>query len=197
VDDPQAEALLAILLQRMSGDPYVLLSLPQDATFDDVRQHARAATSALDSITARPLSTRQARDLAEMRAHIEKASDLLSHPRQRIEHDAWRSNFAGVARCISSGLTATEIEALRARYLLAHPGAEARERIHSTTAAAWETQGNIQLALAEYEKALSADPLNLQLQQRYWTLKQRGVKPTPPPGRGSKGDVPGLRRRRS
>jgi serine/threonine-protein kinase len=197
-DDPQAEALLAMLLQRMSNDPYVLLSLPQDATFDDVRQHARAATSALETISARPLSPRQGKDLAEMRSRIEKAADLLGHPRQRIEHDAWRTNYAGVARCISSGLTATEIESLRARYLMAHPGSEARERIHSTTAAAWESQGKIELALTEYEKALSADPLNLQLQQRYWTLKQRGAKPTPPPDNGPKGhDVPGLRRRRS
>ena len=198
VDDPQGEALLTMLMQRMNNDPYVLLSLPQDATFDDVRQHSRAATSALETIAARPLSARQAKELSDMRARIEKAADLLGHPRQRIEHDAWRANYAGVARCISSGLTATEIESLRARYLLAHPGSEARERIHTTTAAAWESQGKIELALTEYEKALSADPLNLQLQQRYWTLKQRGVKPTPPPDNDPKGqDVPGLRRRRS
>ena len=44
----------------------------------------------------------------------------------------------------------------------------------------------------------SMDPLNLQLQQRYWTIKQRGAKPTPPPDNSPKGhDVPGLRRRRS
>jgi serine/threonine-protein kinase len=197
-DDPQAESLLAMLQQRMNADPYVLLSLAQDATFDDVRQHARAATSALDTIAARPLSARQAKNLAEMRSRVEKAADLLGHPRQRIEHDAWRANYAGVARCISSGLTATEIESLRARYLMAHPGAETRERIHATTASAWEGQGKIELALAEYEKALTADPLNLTLQQRYWSLKQRGVKPTPPPDNGPKGqDVPGLRRRRS
>jgi serine/threonine protein kinase len=198
VDDPQAEALLAMLLQRINNDPYRMLSLPQDATFDDVRQHARAAASALETIAARPLSPRQAKDLAEMRSRLEKAADLLGHARQRIEHDAWRGNYAGVARCISSGLTATEIESIRARYLLAHPGVEARERIHATTAGAWESQGSIDLALSEYEKALSADPLNLQLQQRYWTLKQRGVKPTPPPDNSPKGhDVPGLRRRRS
>jgi serine/threonine protein kinase len=197
-DDPQAEALLAMLLQRMNTDPYMLLSLPQDATFDDVRQHSRAAASALETIAARPLSPRQAKELAEMRSRIEKAADLLGHARQRIEHDAWRGNYAGVARCISSGLTATEIESVRARYLLAHPGAEARERIHATTAGVWESQGKIDLALSEYEKALSADPLNLQLQQRYWTIKQRGVKPTPPPDNSPKGnDVPGLRRRRS
>ncbi|MFL5344401.1 MAG: protein kinase domain-containing protein [Hyalangium sp.] len=196
VDDPQAEALLAMLLQRMHSDPYVLLSLAQDATFDDVRQHARAAMTALDNIASRPLSARQSRDLAEMRSRVEKAADLLGHPRQRIEHDAWRANYSGVARCISSGLTATELEALRARFLQAHPGAEARERIHSTTAAAWETQSRIDLALAEYEKALTADPLNLSLQQRYWSLKQRGAKPPPSPDNSTKGqDVPGLRRR--
>ncbi|KFE71882.1 serine/threonine-protein kinase [Hyalangium minutum] len=197
-DDPQAESLLTMLQQRMNADPYVLLSLPQNATFDEVRQHGRAATSALETIAARPLSARQAKELSEMRSRIEKAADLLGHPRQRIEHDAWRANYAGVARCISSGLTATEIESLRARYLVAHPGTEARERIHAATASAWESQGSIGLALAEYEKALAADPLNLQLQQRYWNLKQRGVKPTPPPESSSKEgqDVPGLRRRR-
>jgi serine/threonine-protein kinase len=79
---------------------------------------------------------------------------------------------------------------------MAHPGAEAAERIHSTTASAWESQGNVSLALAEYEKALNADPLNLALQQRYWSLKQRGAKPTPAPDDRPKGqDVPGLRRR--
>jgi hypothetical protein len=196
VDDPQAEALLIMLLQRMNSDPYVLLSLPQDATFDDVRQHARAAMTALDHIAVRPLSVRQSRDLAEMRSRVEKASELLSHSRQRIEHDAWRANYAGVARCIAGGLTATEIEAVRARYLQAHPGSETRERIHSTTAAAWEAQGRIDLALAEYEKALTADPLNLSLQQRYWSLKQRGAKPAASLDNGAKGqDVPGLRRR--
>jgi serine/threonine-protein kinase len=196
VDDPQAESLLTMLLQRMHSDPYVLLSLPQDATFDDVRQHARAALTALDNIASRPLSVRQAKDLSEMRARVEKAADMLGHPRQRIEHDAWRANYSGVARCISSGLTATEIESLRARFLQAHPGAETRERIHSTTASAWEAQSRIDLALAEYEKALTADPLNLSLQQRYWSLKQRGAKAPPPLDNGPKGpDVPGLRRR--
>jgi serine/threonine protein kinase len=198
-DDAQAEALLTMLMKRMNTDPYVLLSLPQDATFDDIRQHARAALTALENIAARPLSARQAKDLGDMRAKVEKASETLSLPRQRIEHDAWRGNYPGVARCISSGLTATEIEALRARFLQTHPGAEAKERIHATTAAAWESQGKLDLALAEYEKALTHNPLNLQLQQRYWTLKQRGSKPTPPPDSngGPKGgpEVPGLRRR--
>jgi len=197
-DDPQADGLLEQLLQRMSSDPYVLLSLPLDATFEGVRQHVRNLQRSVEAIAARPLSDRQARNLAEMRARIEKAAGLLGQPGQRIAHDAWRANYAGVARCISSGLTATELESLRARYLLAHPGTEVRERIHATTASSWEAQGELTLALTEYEKALSADPLNLQLQQRYWTLKQRGVKPTPPPDNGPKGhDVSVLRRRRS
>jgi serine/threonine-protein kinase len=194
-DDPQAESLLTMLQQRMNTDPYVLLSLPQDATFDDIRQHARAALSALENIASRPLSARQLKNLSDMRARVEKASETLGLPRNRIEHDAWRGNYPGVARCISSGLTATEIDALRVRFLQAHPGAEAKERIHATTASAWESQGKIDLALAEYEKALTHNPLNLQLQQRYWTLKQRGAKPTPPPDSKGGPDVPGLRRR--
>jgi serine/threonine protein kinase len=193
-DDPQAESLLTMLQQRMNTDPYVLLSLPQNATFDDIRQHARAALNALENIASRPLSARQLKVLSDMRAKVEKASETLSLPKHRIEHDAWRGNYPGVARCISSGLTATEIDALRVRFLQAHPGAEAKERIHATTAAAWESQGKIDLALAEYEKALTNNPLNLQLQQRYWTLKQRGAKPTPPPDSKGGPSGPGLRR---
>jgi len=185
-DDPLAETLLAALQQRMSSDPYALLSLPHNATLDDARHQARAVHRSMEAIAARPLSARQVRDLAELRSRVERASELLGHPRQRIEHDAWRGNFPGVARCISSGLTATEIESLRARYLLAHPGSEVRGRIHATSAAAWESQGKVDPALGEYEKALAADPLNLALQQRYWSLKRRDSRPgiaTPPPER--------------
>jgi serine/threonine-protein kinase len=92
-----------------------------------------------------------------------------------------------VAQGIASGLSASELEALRARFLLAHPGAEVRERIHANTAATFEAQGEIARALAEYEKALGVDPLNVQLQQRYWSLKRRDPRPgsaaRPTPGR--------------
>ncbi|ADO70775.1 serine/threonine protein kinase [Stigmatella aurantiaca] len=191
VDDAEAGTVLATLAKPPQTDPYALLSLPLDAPFDDIRQHARNTLRTLEALATRPLSARQTKELNEVRARVEKAGDLLGHPRQRIEHDAWRGNFAGVARCISSGLTASEIEALRTRFLQAHPGAEARERIHATTASAWESQGNLSLALAEYEKALAAVPLSLSLQQRYWSLKQRGLKATPPPaGKGPEGTGP-------
>jgi serine/threonine protein kinase len=186
-DDPLADALLNMLLKRMSPDPYVLLSLPQDATFESVRQSVHNIRRNLESIAARPLSVRQIKDLTELRARIEKALSLLDNPRQRLEHDAWRSNYAGVAQCIASGLSANDIESLRTRYLRAHPGAEVRERIHASTASSWEAQGDIDRALTAYEEALSADPLNLQLQQRYWNLKRHDPRPgsatTPPPGR--------------
>ena len=54
---------------------------------------------------------------------------LLAMPRQRIEHDAWRGNYAGVARCISSGLTATEID-VPARALPAGPPGRGGEGAH-------------------------------------------------------------------
>jgi hypothetical protein len=181
-DDAEASAVLAPLAKATPADPYALLALPLDAPFDGIRQQARHLLKTLEALGSRPLSVRQAKELNDARTRVEKAGDLLGHPRQRIEHDAWRGNFAGVARCIASGLTASDIEALRTRFLQAHPGAEARERIHATTAAAWEAQGNLALALAEYEKALAAVPLSLSLQQRYWLLKQRGLKSTPPPG---------------
>jgi serine/threonine-protein kinase len=185
-DDPLAEALLNMLLRRMSGDPYVVLSLPQDASTDGVRQSIHNVRRNLESIAARPLSARQHKELTELSSRIEKSVDLLDTPRQRLEHDAWRGNYAGVAQCITSGLTATELESLRGRYLLAHPGAEVRERMHASTAASWEAQGEIAQALTAYEGALGADPLNLQLHQRYWSLKRRDPRPgaaRPSPGR--------------
>jgi serine/threonine protein kinase len=196
-DDPEAEALLAALLRRTASDPYALLSAPLDSTFDHIRQQARGALRHMETLAAHPLSTRQAQEWSKVRARLEKAAQVLGHSRQRIEHDAWRRNYAGVARCISSGFSATEIEVLQARFLEEHPGAEALERVHASTGAAWESQGQIDMALAEYERALTANPLRLALQQRYWTLKQHGAKPTPPPppAPGQGNDVPGLRRR--
>jgi serine/threonine-protein kinase len=184
-DDAHAEALLGALLRHMSADPYRLLSLSPDATFDDVRHNVRTVQRNLETIAARPLSARQVRDLAEVRSRVERAADLLGHPRHRIEHDARNGNYPGVARCIASGLTATEIESQRARYLQARPGAEMRGRVHATNAFNSETHGQIDSALEEYEKALSADPLNLPLQQRYWSLKRRDSRPgtTPAPAR--------------
>ncbi|SEK50032.1 serine/threonine protein kinase [Stigmatella aurantiaca] len=189
-DDAEAGGVLTPLAKAPPADPYALLSLPLDAPFDDIRQQARHLLKTLEGLAARPLSARQSKELGEARTRVEKAGELLGHPRQRIEHDAWRGNFAGVARCIASGLTASDVEALRVRFLQAHPGAEARERIHATTASAWESQGNLALALAEYEKALAAVPLSLSLQQRYWLLKQRGLKSTPPPAKGPEGGGP-------
>jgi serine/threonine-protein kinase len=184
-DDPHAEALLGALPRDMSSDPYQLLSLPPDATFDDVRHHVRTVQRNLEAIASRPLSARQVRELAEVRNRVERAADLLGQPRQRIEHDSRHGNYPGVARCIASGLTATEIESLRARYLRAHPGTEMRGRLHATNAFNSETHGQINSALEEYEKALSADPLNLPLQQRYWSLKRRDSRTgtTPAPAR--------------
>jgi serine/threonine protein kinase len=185
-DDPLAEALLNMLLRRMSSDPYVVLSLPQDATTDGVRQSIHNVRRNLESIAARPLSARQHKDLTELSSRIEKSVNLLALPRQRLEHDAWRGNYAGVAQCFSSELTTSELESLRGRYLLAHPGAEVRERMHASTAASWEGQGEIARALTAYEEALGVDPLNLQLHQRYWSLKRRDPRPgatRPAPGR--------------
>jgi tRNA A-37 threonylcarbamoyl transferase component Bud32 len=172
-DDPQAESLLGALLRRMSSDPYALLELAPDASFDDVRQHLRATQRTLDAIAARPLSIRQSGVLGELRARVERAAETLGQPHSRLEHDAWRGNFAGVARCISSGLTDAELESLRARHLLAHPGAEVRGRMHANVAASREARGELVPALTEYEKALALDPLNLTVQQRYCSLKRR------------------------
>ena len=83
-------------------------------------------------------------------------------------------------------------------YLLAHPGTEVRERIHATSAASREGRGELVQALAEYEKALTFDPLNVQLHQRYWSLKRREPRagavtpPAPVQGRRPSGGFPAV-----
>jgi len=58
------------------------------------------------------------------------------------------------AHCISGGISAAELEALCARFLQEHPGAEVIEQFHSRTAMAWEAQGQLELALSEYESSI-------------------------------------------
>jgi len=71
----------------------------------------------------------------------------------------------------------SELESLRSAYLSSHRGADSRAQIHFSTGQAWETKETFGEALAEFERALALDPLNLRFHQRYWALKRRVAGP--------------------
>ncbi|MCI0571199.1 MAG: protein kinase [Myxococcaceae bacterium] len=171
-DAPHVDRMLEPLGPSAGSDPYRLLGLAFDAPFDRVRARVRELQQTLVGVQDRKLSMRQ-RDEAEAAAErLSRAAAVLSLPSARLRHDAERANWAGVARCIAAGVTASELTEVRAVFLKRHRGAEARSRIHQATAASWEARGDAAQALTEYERALDADPLQLELHRRYWPLRQ-------------------------
>jgi serine/threonine protein kinase len=178
-DNLETEPQLEHYRKRIGGDHYVVLALPSDADFSDVRQRAREAQRELEELKAKRLSPRQLAQVNTAIGKVQQSMECLAHAPKRLAYDAHRGNFRGVARCISAGITVTELERLRVEYLITHQNSEAAARIHFTTGTSWESRGQIPMALDEYEQALTGDPLNLTFQQRYWALKRRVQAATP------------------
>jgi serine/threonine-protein kinase len=174
-DDRVAEQVLAQYRKRINGDHYVVLALQTDAELSEVRARGREAKRELEGLRARPLSTEQKAQVDTALAKIAAAVEVLGTASRRIDFDANRGNYKGVARCIAAGLTVTEIEAVRAEFLKSHPGVESRGQILSISGNAFDTNHQLAKAVENYEEALTLDPLNLRYQQRYWALKRRNT----------------------
>jgi serine/threonine-protein kinase len=172
-DDPVAERALEPFKRRSNVDHYQLLNVARDLDLDEVRTRARELRRTVEALRQRRLSQRQEELVTESLGRIAVALETLGTPVRRAEYDAGLNNFRGVARCIAAGLTVTELEALRKKFLAQRPPVETQSTIHGRTAAAWEASGDFERACEEYEKALEVDPLNLGMQQRYWRLKRR------------------------
>ncbi len=172
-DDAEAELTLYQYRKRINGDHYVVLALLQDAEMSEVRARAREAKRELEALKARKLSDQQ-RLQADTALHkVAQALEVIGNAGKRVEYDANRSNFRGVARCIAAGLTVTELEKSRAVYLKGHPGNESQAHVKFVTGNAYEQNNQMMRAVESYEDALKLDPLNLRYQQRYWGLKRK------------------------
>lgn len=172
-DDLVAEKILKRLAPRKAVEPYTLLALATDAEFADILQRGREVKRELDGLKTRALSTGQRDRLEKTSEFITGVLESISTPPRRAAYDCEQGNFRGVARCMSAGLTVTEMEKQRKDHLARHPGAEAKAHIGFISGRAWENKGSAAEAIEEYERALVIDPLNLQLQQRYWSLKRK------------------------
>ncbi len=69
------------------------------------------------------------------------------------------------------------MEQRRAEFLQERPDASSRAQQCLSRARVARALGNSAFALSQYEEALSADPLNLELHRDYWQLRrdQEGV----------------------
>jgi serine/threonine-protein kinase len=172
-DDALAERVLQAFQKRPGADPYAFLGMPQDAGFAELRQRGRELRRELEQAQTRPLSAAQSARLSGLLRQLESLLDMVSTPQKRVQTDVGRGNFRGIARCLSAGLTITELDAVRAATLQRTPGAEARAQIHLATGQSWEGRGDLRSAIEEFERGLALDPANIRLQQRYWSVRKR------------------------
>jgi serine/threonine-protein kinase len=172
-DDKPAAVVLDRYSKRINGDHYVVLQVSTDSEFSEIKAHAREMKRELEELKGRPVSRKQHEQVETALQRVQQAVEVIGAASKRLEFDANRANYRGVARCIAAGLTVSEIDAARRRYLDQHPGAETQAHVKFVTGNAYDNKGHTALALENYEAALNVDPLNLRIQQKYWALKRR------------------------
>ncbi|WP_420067684.1 tetratricopeptide repeat protein [Stigmatella aurantiaca] len=163
---------MAPYLSHLQQDYYTFLSLSQDAGFDAVRGRVRAALSELEGLRARQLSSAQRALLDSVLTRVRDAGETLGNLTRRALYDAGLGNFRGVECCLAAGLTVTQLETLHREFLTRKPSAAGAARVHILTGNAYERDGQLAKALDAYERGLAADPLDLQLLQRYRTVRR-------------------------
>jgi serine/threonine-protein kinase len=168
-----APAALEELERRVAAGPYLLLGARPDSGFPEIREHARALRREIDSLRARLPPGDQASRVPRLLARLEAAVGLLSQPSERLMFDARHGNFQGVAHCVTAGTPPAVLEARRRALLAEYPARAQEAQRHLARAQVAQKLGNEAAALTEYEAALTADPLDLALHERYWELKRR------------------------
>jgi eukaryotic-like serine/threonine-protein kinase len=98
---------------------------------------------------------------------------VVGSPFPRAEYDANRGNFRGVARSIASGMPMADLEKLRTAHLATHPGAAGSAHVRLVASKAYEQRQEWAKAVEETENALTIDPLNVALHQRYAQLVRK------------------------
>ncbi|MEY2669316.1 MAG: hypothetical protein RJA59_1954, partial [Pseudomonadota bacterium] len=170
--DESAAALLDALESHSHGTHYEFLGLPLDAELKEVQSRARALRVQLEGLRGRKLSPRHASLVAPLLSRVAFAGDVIGVASERLAYDAGSGNHLGVARCIAAGLPEALVAQRRQEFLRARPGAEERVRQCLSRAKVARAVGNLEFARAQYEEALAADPLDLEIHREYWALRR-------------------------
>ncbi len=173
---PSAPAAPADRLRELEARPadthYGLLALPADAEFSEVRRAARDLRAELEGIRARPQGPDQHARATALLARLDAAQHTLSVPAERLRYDVQRGNYLGVARCVAAGVPQAVIEARRREYLTRQPGKEREAQAHLARANVARRLKNAAAAVAAYEAALAADPLDLATLDAYVAFRR-------------------------
>jgi serine/threonine-protein kinase len=167
-----ADERLRALEERRGGTHYDFLGLSPAAEFADVRRAVRAVREELETLRMRPLAADHPARTTALLARLDAANAALGTPTARLAYDAQRGNALGVSRCITAGIPAALVAARRAALLAAHPERAAAAGRQVARAHVARKLRNAEAALAAYEAALAADPLDLETLAAY--LAYRG-----------------------
>ncbi|HSN90163.1 MAG TPA: protein kinase [Anaeromyxobacteraceae bacterium] len=145
---------------RAGGLHYAFLGVPPDAEFSEIRRAAKSLRAELEGLAARPDAPDHPARATRLLARLDAAAQALGSPAERLRHDGERGNWRGVQRCLAAGLPAPLVEARRRELLKAHPDRAAEAQRQLARAQVARKLGNGEAAVAAYEAALAADPLD-------------------------------------
>ncbi len=170
--DASAAALIDALETHSGGTHYEFLGLPPDAELKEVQSRARALRVQLERLRGRKLTARHASLVAPLLARVAFAADVIGVASERLAYDARSGNHLGVARCIAAGLPDALVAQRRLEFLRERPGTAERVRQCVSRAKVARAVGNLAFARAQFEEALAADPLDLDIHREYWALRR-------------------------
>jgi serine/threonine-protein kinase len=137
-----------------------------------VQSRVRSLRVELEGLRQRPLPPPLAARVGPLLARLALAAGVLGDPAERLDHDARSGNHLGVARCVAAGLPEAVVTQRREAFLRERPGAAAAAQQCRARARVARAVGNREVALAQYEEALRADPLDLEVQREYWQVRR-------------------------
>jgi serine/threonine-protein kinase len=168
-----AAALLRELEERPAVTHYGFLGLPVDAEFSEIRKASRELRAGLEAIRARPEALDQHARATAMLAKLDVTQHALSVPAERLVYDSGRGNYLGVARCVAAGVPQAVIVGRRREYLARHADRERAAQSHLARAQVARKMQNHAAAIAAYEAALTADPLDLATLEAYVAYRRQ------------------------
>jgi eukaryotic-like serine/threonine-protein kinase len=161
------------LEERPVSTHYAFLGLPLDAEFAEIRKAARELRTLLEAIRSRPEAPDHHARATALLARLDVAQHALSVPAERLVYDSGRGNYLGVARCVAAGVPQAVIVGRRREYLARHADRERAAQGHLARSQVARKMKNHAAAIAAYEAALTADPLDLATLEAYVAYRRQ------------------------